>query len=108
MATDGTPYPVYHVFEALSSFSTAIVVRTTSTRPLGVPGLCLRDGRRERMLVANLTDGTQMVRLRGLPLQARIRAIRPDGSAAGDVPGSGELELRLDPFAIYAIDGDRP
>ncbi|MBV9359614.1 MAG: hypothetical protein JO023_29240 [Chloroflexi bacterium] len=107
MAADGRPYPVYEAFAALSSFAGAAVMRTSSTNPLAARALCLRDARRQRLLLANLTDAPRLVRLRGVPPYARLQEILPKGGAVADGFASEERELRLAPFAIYALDCDR-
>jgi hypothetical protein len=105
MAQQGDVYPVYGVFAAVSSFAGAAVLPGVSSDPLRAVGFGLRDGTRERALVANLTAEPLVVSVRGLKPHALAQ---PLGRSAMDeaqrVSAGGELELRLSPFGIATID----
>jgi hypothetical protein len=114
----GAVFPLYHVLADLGESKGWQVVASTSTRPLAVAALALRDEGAVRVLVANLTGAEQRAVVAGLPdgpLSLRVldeetavdarddpgafRASREAAKAAG-----GELELTLRPYAVVRID----
>jgi hypothetical protein len=105
MAQQGDVYPAYGVFAAVASFAGAAVLPGVSSDPLRAVGFGVRDGTRERALVANLTAEPLVISVRGLKPHALAQ---PLGRSAMDeaqrVSAGGELELRLSPFGIATID----
>lgn len=104
MAADGTPFPAYHVFAAISAFAGARVVPVVTSDPLSVCGLGVRDGARERLLVANLTDQPRVVRVSGLRPRAEVSLLGNLPGEEGRAGAGGELDLPLAAYARAAID----
>ena len=104
MAADGSLFPAYHVFAALSEFAGGTVVPVVTSNPLSISGFGLRAGARDRVLVANLTDQPHVARVSGLRPGARAQRLgETAGEEARATPG-GELQLRLAAHAIVGID----
>jgi hypothetical protein len=117
----GWAFPLYHVLADVGEFAGAGVLPWTCGNELVVEGLGLtRDGR-TRILLANLTDQIQKVRLACPLLKGEIRVKRLDESnviAAMEMAGvfrtddgeavSGQpLDLELHPYGLIRIDGGR-
>jgi D-apionolactonase len=68
-------FPVYRVFAALAAWRGAEVLPVTVTQPLKVAGLALRRGGAHMLMVANLTDQPQTVRVAGLGPHAAMRSV---------------------------------
>ena len=117
----GWAFPLYHVLADVGEFAGGGVLPWTCGNELVVEGLGLiRDGR-TRILLANLTDRSQKVRLACPLLTGEIRVKRLDESnvmAAMEMAGvfrtddgeaaSGQpLELELHPYGLLRIDGGR-
>jgi len=115
----GWAFPLYHVLADVGEFAGGGVLPWTSGNDLVVEGLGLAKGGKTRIVLANLTEKTQKVRLACPLLKGEIRVKRMDESnvmAAMTMPGvfrtdNGEvvsgspLELELHPYAIVRIDG---
>jgi len=112
-------FAVYHVLRDVGEFVGGQVREVRSSDAMSVVGLALVKERRTRLLVANLTDRPQTLKIRGMahgdaavfrldkenvvaakrdPAAFRRRSGRPLA-----VTGS-ELEFRLPPFGIARID----
>jgi D-apionolactonase len=57
------PYPVYRIFEALADFAGGDVIPTESSDPFRAVALEVRIAEKRRILIANLTDVPQKVRI---------------------------------------------
>lgn len=101
-------FPMYHFFADLAEFAGGESLASVSARPLAVNALVLRKEGRTAVLMANLTDSKQAVRLAGtlaLPKQARMLdattadlAMRdPDAFRERCTDCKGDIELP--PFA---------
>jgi hypothetical protein len=101
----GSVFPVYHVFASLGEFALGEVVPVESTDALRAVGLAVCKGARRRMLLANLTDGSQQVIVRGL--RGRFPVRRLGESNAGMTLDAGEAAptLSLSPYDVVEIDG---
>lgn len=115
----GWVFPLYHVFADIGEFAGGSVLPWTSANDLVVEGIGLTKDGRTRILLANLTDKIQKVRL-GCPLlRGEVRVKRLDESnisAAMEMAGvfrtdPGEpatgnpLDLELLPYAVVRVDG---
>ncbi len=114
----GTVFPLYHVLADVGEFAGGEVLVSKSSDPLKVEGIVLRKNGKTRTLLANLTSGSQQVRVRNLTGTVRVRhldetnaqsamaspeAFRAEtGEFVGDAEGT--LELDLLPYAIAQID----
>ncbi len=106
-------FPMYHVFADIAEFSGKLVASKT-TDALKVTGLALRNGRKTRVLLANLTAESQAVTIKGLGRNARIKML--DASNAEWAmrqaesyrqSASSPLEsatIGLPPYAIAKLD----
>jgi hypothetical protein len=115
----GWAFPLYHVLADVGEFAGGSVLPWTSGNDLAVQGLGLTKSGRTRILLANLTDKPQKVRLACPLLKREIRVKRMDESnvmAAMTMPGvfrtdNGEpvsgpmLDLELHPYAVVRVDG---
>jgi hypothetical protein len=113
----GAVFPVYHVFAEMAGYNR--VCPTISTHPLQVEGLTLLDAQnRKRILVANLMDEEQEIKIKTGTCQARIARLNagnaeeamraPDNfrqQAGEPAPSiSGKIELKLGPYEIARVD----
>lgn len=115
----GWAFPLYHVLADVGEFVGGGILPWTSGNDLAVQGLGLTKSGRTRILLANLTDRSQKVRLACPLLKRDVRVKRMDESnvmAAITMPGvfrtdDGEavsgsvLELDLLPYALARVDG---
>jgi hypothetical protein len=114
----GGVFPLYHVLADVGEFAQGEVIPATSSEPLRVDGLVLHQDGRQRVLLANLSDRPQQVRIEGLPAQVQVRRLDETNAeqamqspetfrAQGGEPVSvqeGVLTLTLLPYAIARID----
>jgi len=119
---EGSVFPLYHVLADVGEFVGGEVVASRSSAPLKVDGLVLRQGPRTRILLANLSAESQMVRVTGPGLSQSVQVKYLDETNAENAmlwpesfraevgqlaqPREGELELRLRPFALARIDSE--
>lgn len=115
----GWVFPLYHVLADVGDFAGGGVLPWTSGNDLVVEGIGLTKGGKTRILLANLTDQPQKVRLACPLLKGEVRVkpmdetnvmaamTMPDPFRTDNgEPASGQpLELELHPYAIYRIDG---
>jgi hypothetical protein len=112
------PYPMYFVLADFGEFMGGRLILSRSSQPLVVDGLALRKGSRTRVLLANMTDQTQTVTLRGIKAGARAKVEakildasnaaqamkRPEAwRAEAGAPLTG-AEITLPPYAFARID----
>jgi hypothetical protein len=83
-----------------------LVVPAVTGSPLSICGFGLRDGARERMLVANLTDQARTVHVSGLRPGAAAHLLGEPTGEEGRASQGGELQLRLAPDAVVGIESD--
>lgn len=116
----GAVFPLYHVLADVGEFAGSSVVRTQSSDTLVVDGIAFRRGDAIRVLLANVTNQPQQVRIEGLPAGVLVRGLdernviqameQPDvfraESGQEHTIHDGILELTLAPYAVARIDGD--
>jgi hypothetical protein len=118
----GAVFPLYHVLADASEFTGGEVVPSTSGAPLAVDGLVLRRKGRTRILLANLTDKDQRVRIHGAEPLKPARVKRLDETCAESAmtlpevfraqvgerleAGHDGLEVPLRPYAVARIDAE--
>ncbi len=114
----GAVFPLYHVLADVNELAGAEVLAATSSDPLSIVGLALRQGERTRLLVANLTAEERSVRIDGLARPARLKYLDETNAARamtspasfraepGDPVSSpgGAIELALRPYAVARLD----
>lgn len=113
----GGVFPVFHLLADLAGFDRACP--TLSSHPLQVEGLTLLDAQnRRRILVANLTNETQEIKIKTGSGRARVRLLdETNATEAMRSPEtfraqtgleqetvSGKIELKLLPSALARID----
>ena len=118
-AKPGEIFPVYHVLRAIGEFAGGEVREVRTTDTLAVVGLALTRGERKRLMVANLADQGQLVRIRGLNNgqatlyrldRTNLNTARSDPDAFANRAGqpieiaNRELTLQLPPHGIARID----
>jgi hypothetical protein len=59
----GAVFPMYHVFADIAEFADGEVVKSSSSHPLKIESLVFRQGNKQRILLANMTDESQVLRL---------------------------------------------
>lgn len=115
----GWAFPLYHVLADAGDFAGAGVLPWTSGNDLVIEGIGLRKGDRVRILLANLTDQAQKVRLACPLLKGEVRVKRMDETNVmaamtmadafrtdtGEVASGQPLEIDLHPYAVCRIDG---
>jgi hypothetical protein len=117
----GMVFPLFHVLADAGEFSEADVLSSVSSHPLAFDGLALRKNDTRRFMLANLSERTQEILLRGLPPEAVVHvldegsyeyATRNDPITFQEVPGEpwltrdGTLNIRLRPYSYVRIDCD--
>lgn len=115
----GWVFPLYHVLADAGDFADSGVLPWTSGNDLVIEGVGLTKNGRTRILLANLTDQVQKVRLACPLLAGEVRVKRLDETNAmaamtmpdafrtdtGE-PASGQpLEIDLHPYAVCRVDG---
>ena len=114
----GAVFPMYHVFADVGEFAGGQVVPSTSSAILRVDGLTMRKGDRTRVMLANMTDQEQGVRVVGLGRHVQVRSLdetnaeqamqSPEAfrARAGEVlpTHAGSCDLVLMPYAVVTID----
>ena len=115
----GAVFPVYHVLADIGEFPARQVYATHSTHPGLVEGMTLFDTRgRRRILVANLSDEPQDVKIKTGTCRALIRyldetnaehAMRNPEAFRGETGSSaesiaGKIELKLLPCGMARLD----
>jgi D-apionolactonase len=115
----GWVFPLYHVLADVGEFAGADVMPWTTGNGLMIEGIGLKKGDRIRILLANLTDQPQKVRLACPLLRGEVRVKRmdetnvmaamttPDAFRAdmGEVAVGQPLDIDLNPYAVCRIDG---
>ena len=118
-AMPGWAFPLYHVKADVGEFAGGSVLPWTSGGDLAVDGIGLTKNGRTRILLANLTEKTQKVRLACPLLKGEVRVKVMDESnvmaamtMAGvfrtdnGEPASGQpLDLELHPYGLVRVDG---
>jgi len=118
-STPGAVFPLYHVFADIAEFGARQIYSTHCTHPLQAEALTLVDGKgRRRILVANLTEETQEIKIKSGTSAGRIRFLdetnfdqatrdpetfhKEQGSIVQ--PVSAKIELKMLPFAVARVD----
>jgi hypothetical protein len=114
----GAVFPLFHLLADVGEFAGGEVVRSQSASPLAVEGLALRKGGAVRILLANMTNEPQRVRLE-LPFsRAAVRMLdergallamtEPEAFRAAPPTAAqlenGALALDLLPYAVARLD----
>lgn len=111
----GMVYPMYFVFADVADFAGGELLKIHTSEPLTVDGLLLRDGNRQRLLLANLTPQPQTVQLALPPGTYHARHLDETNTEAALHDPAAYLNaaaaqidtgapLTLKPFAITRID----
>ncbi len=114
----GAVFPLYHVLGDIGEFAGGEVVPMTATRPLLADSVTLRQGDRQRTLVANLGPTTQTVTVDGLTPTVTVRLLDEttveaamltpdayrDAARTPVTTADGALTLTLLPYAVATID----
>ena len=114
-AWPGGVFPTFHVLRDLSGSADAPVLRLTSSLPDAICGVALRTAHGVRVLLGNLSDSVQQVRLSGrTPMHwrgrrldagvARAAATDPEGFHA-ETGGVQHPELELPAYSVLRLDG---
>lgn len=116
-----TEYPVYYIFKNILEFSGADVLPLEISEPLIIQALALCRGGQLRILIANMSDSEQTVRV-GIPdsLDLDIRSVTEMKGSSSMNGGNGLLRrqmdtrtlsdmswtsgIRLSPFAVITMD----
>jgi D-apionolactonase len=113
-STPGAVFPLYHVFASVAEFMGGEGVRSSSSHPLKVESFVLRKGEKQRVLLANMTNENQTVRLE----QKNAFYIILDETNAEEAMTNPETfraeqgkawtgELTLLPYALVLVDSQR-
>ena len=115
----GWVFPLYHVLADAGEFAGAGVLPWTSGNNLVIEGIGLLKENRIRVLLSNLTDQPQKVRLACPLFKGEVRVKRLDEtnvleamsnpdlfrSDTGTVASGQPLEIDLQPYAVCRVDG---
>jgi len=114
----GAVFPLYHVLADVNELAGGTALRTTSSDVLRMDGLALRKDGATRIMLANMTNSSQLVRVQipGETALLRVLDERNAELAMRDPVGfraeagtpirstDGYLELTLRPYAIARVD----
>lgn len=116
-STPGMIYPLYAVFADLAEWKQAEMLAMSSSHPLELVGIALKERSRTLLLIGNLTGSEQAITVRSIPgeeaavrfldetsvdrLQADPAAFRCGGEP-GRVEG-GRVELRMKPYGLAKL-----
>src|SRR5688572_17442930 len=115
----GWVFPLYHVLADVGEFAGGSVLPWTSGNSLILEGIGITKDNRTRVLLANLTDQVQKVRLACPRFRNEVRVKRLDETNVMEamsnpeafradigVLASGQpLEIDLQPYAVCRVDG---
>jgi len=115
----GWVFPLYHVLADVGEFAGAGVLPWTSGNNLVIEGIGLTANNRTRVILSNLTDQPQKVRLACPLFKGEVRVKRLDETTVMEamsnadayrsdtgVTASGQpIEIDLQPYAVCRIDG---
>jgi hypothetical protein len=104
-STPGSVFPLYHVLAAVNEFWGGEVLPINSAEPLRACALALRNGRRKRVLVANLTPELQQVVVDASLLSPRPRVRFLDEHSFQAAANSPESFHRASGSVIELVDG---
>jgi D-apionolactonase len=99
----GMIYPMYFIFADVADFAGGELVKVKTSDPLSVEGILLRDGNRQRLLLANLRPTVQSVHLKLPPGKYHMRQL--DETNVENVMHNPNAYLDVDPTLI---DEDTP
>jgi len=119
-AIRGGVYPLFHVLADVAEFGGGGSYRTSSERPGEIEIVAIRKNGRTRLLVSNLTDSPQVVRLNGCDSPDGFKVRTLDQSTvekAMEAPGKfrdnwrrirnqPNLEMEVPPLAVRTMDED--
>ena len=112
-------FPLYHVFASIAPFAGGAVTPLASSDPLAAGAMLLKSGARRRLLVANFTPESAVIRVSGAGLGARVRVLKLDERSFGEAGSSPEafqarpgllaesgavLEIALGAYAVARVD----
>jgi D-apionolactonase len=99
---DGTPFPVFHVFEVLKAVRGEPLLECRVTRNEEVAALATQD----RLLVANLTARSQTALIGGLSWSdVRVWSLAEQRALASEQPqGADSLRLALEPYGVACLE----
>jgi hypothetical protein len=115
-AAPRTVFPLWHVLADVSELTAVEVVPTVSSAPLQVVSLALRHAGGLRLLLANLCDVAQTVRLPALRQDVQLRRLNAENEQsaihfpetfrrrAPTLRTESEAELSLQPYEIVTLD----
>ena len=106
-AAPGQLYPVYHLLKAIGEFAGGRVQTIDSTKASAVAGMAFARGRQRRLLIANLTDEPQTVRLQGFEGKADMNVLSADKAGAWTKSASATALTKpvlLPPHGIARLD----
>lgn len=115
----GWVFPLYHVLADVGEFVGGNTLPWTSGNELVIEGIGLTRNGKTRILLANLTEKIQKVRLACPLLKGEVRIKRMDESNVmaamtmagvfrtdnGETASGRPLELELHPYAVVRVDG---
>jgi hypothetical protein len=114
----GGVFPLYHVLADVGEFAGGDVLPTTSSDPLRLDGLAMRDGERTRVVLVNLNPQAQRAIVMGLGRRVSVnrldetnvmeamRAPRNYRAQQAEITTTnvGTLELEILPYGLVRID----
>ena len=93
-------FPVYHMLREIGEFKGGSVHQLDTSNDLAAVGLALRQSGRMRVLVGNLTSGSQTVTLRGFSGKPVVVQVLGENETVA----TPELLIDLPPYGIARID----
>ena len=114
----GGVFPLYHLLADFGEFAGGAVIPAKSSDPLRIDGVVLHKDHKNRLLLANLSQKSQIVKVNSLGGTVRVRML-DEGNAEEAMaspemfrsrqaevkkPANGSLEVKLLPFGIARLD----
>jgi hypothetical protein len=113
-ASAGEVYPVYQLLRAIAEFSGGEVTQVNSSDAARIVALSLKQGDRQRLLIANLTNREETAGLNGFSGNATVMHLKPNESVVASPPLQWQIvspdyvplpaNLALPPHGIAKID----
>ena len=94
----GEVFPVYHLLRLIGDFAGGDVYQVDTSDELKAVGLLLSKNGRRRTLIANLTDRSQAIEVRGVGARSVT-----DNQAAAPVPESA-IQVTVDAYSYVRLD----
>ncbi len=114
----GAVFPLYHVFADVGEFADGQIITTSSSNPLKITGLAMKNKGQTRVILANLGSEIQKLTVQNLSSSVHIRHLNESNveramqspevfrsqALQKQLTVDGSLKMELLPYALVCID----